>query len=134
MIVLFSCLLGVTPPSPGSAAEKPSPFAAEGEQWKYVTSNDKGERFYYDPASMTFPRKDVVSGWVKIISGDATVTKALEEVNCSYKIIRDARTIVVKPHGPQQMKNSPSEWRAVERDTPSTDLYKIFCKGSRSFR
>jgi len=101
---------------------------AAGEDWQYVVANEKGERFFYDRGSLTKPAKDVVSVWIKVVRGDASLTRSLTEVNCPAKVIRDMRVITEGQRQPTRFSNDPSEWRPMELDPVTKELHKVLCR------
>lgn len=102
---------------------------AEGvkEQWKYLASNDKGESFFYDSASVLYTAPDVISVWTRQLTRDAP-TRKLEEINCKYKIIRDRQVVLENPGKAPNTRIRPSEWRAMEKQPATQALYKALCR------
>ncbi len=101
------------------------------EQWKYLGANDKGERFFYDSTSVIFLSKDLIQVWTKELGRDGQ-TKRLEEINCSFKIIRDRQ---VQTEGQKKplprtpiRPPSPAEWRAMEKDPVTKELHRVLCR------
>jgi hypothetical protein len=100
---------------------------ASNDQWKYLGANKKGERFFYDAASVILVSQDVRHVWVKELSDDPA--KRLEEINCAFKIIRDLQVINEGKARPQRRPpRLPSEWHAMEQDPITQELYKALCR------
>jgi hypothetical protein len=97
------------------------------EQWKYLGGNDKGDRFFYDAASVIYASQDLRQVWIKELSNEPE--RRLMEINCSYKIIRDRQVISEgKSKVPRRPVKLPSEWRAMEKDPVTKELHKVLCK------
>src|SRR5512135_1294449 len=98
-----------------------SPPAAAGpsfsiEQWKYLGVDAKGTQFYYDAASTIYISANLIQVWTREIAPNLPPTRKLQEINCSYRIIR-ARQVKVEEAGrAPRFQNSPSDWRAMEKD------------------
>ena len=98
------------------------------DQWKYIGANEKGERFFYDASSVVRMSADLIQVWTRELTGEGA-EKRLEEINCSFKIIRD---IQVVSEG-QQKKIPPrptgrKDWRAMELDPITKELHKVLCR------
>ena len=111
-----------------SAAALSSVSEAATDQWKYAGANEKGERFFYDSASVVYFSKDLIRVWIRELKADGQV-KRFEEINCSFKIIRDIQVIdegkkkiAVRP------SRMPSDWRAMEKDPVTKELHKVLCR------
>jgi len=100
--------------------------AAE-EQWKYLGSNQKGDRFFYDASSVTYLSADLIEVWTRELTGEGP-TKRLREINCSSKIIRDREVIYEGKQKPRVLPKTPSDWRAMEQDPITKELYKVLCR------
>jgi hypothetical protein len=101
---------------------------ADDGQWKYVGTNNKNERCFYQPSSITRPAKDVVVLKMMVIRGDATKSWTDTEINCHFKIIRDLRSRTERINKPPLMYNLPSQWRDMIVEFPDGNLFKAFCR------
>ncbi len=101
---------------------------AANEDWQFFATNERGERFFYDRGSLTYPAKDVVSVWIKTAHSDASMSKSLVEINCPSKVMRDMRTITEKPNKTLSFSNKPADWRPMERDPWTLKLFKVLCR------
>jgi hypothetical protein len=101
---------------------------AAADQWKYLGTNDKGVRFFYDATSVIYMSKDLIQVWTRELTGEGP-TKRLKEIDCSFKIIRDRQVIDEgrrkTPHQPPRL---PSPWHAMEQDPVTKELYKALCR------
>jgi hypothetical protein len=97
------------------------------EEWKYLCSNDKGESFFYDSASVLPTGPDVITLWTRQLTREAP-TRKMEEINCKYKIIRDRQVIVESSGKAPNIKIRTSEWRAMEKHPDTQALYKAVCR------
>ncbi len=101
---------------------------AVNEQWKYIAANENGSRFFYDSSSIMPISNDVVHVWVKNLGHDGSVTRILEEVNCSYKIVREQQVISERRGKSAPLPRPGLRWKAMERDPVMKELYKALCK------
>jgi hypothetical protein len=96
------------------------------DQWKYIGANEKGERFFYDAASVLVLSQDVRQVWIKELSQNPE--RRLIEINCSFKIIRDMQVI---SEGKQKIPLRPAgrkDWQAIEKDPVMKELHKVLCR------
>jgi len=101
--------------------------AAADDQWKFIGANEKGERFFYDAASVIYASQDLRQVWIKELSNEPE--RRLVEINCSFKIIRDRQVISEgKSKVPRRPVKIPSEWRALEKDPVMKELHKVLCR------
>ncbi len=98
------------------------------EKWKYFASNSKGEGFFYDTESIIRSSKDIILVWVKSIGHDSSVTRALEEINCSFRIVRDRQVIHEVQNKAPRITNTISDWRPIEEDPVFVELSKTLCR------
>jgi hypothetical protein len=105
-----------------------APGDADDGQWKFVETNKKNERYFYQPTSITRPRKDVVVLKMMVIRGDATKLWTDTEINCHFKIIRDLRTRTERINKPSLFDNVPSEWRDILIEFPDGNLFRAVCR------
>ncbi len=97
------------------------------EDWKHLSSNDKGESVFYDSASILQTAPDVITLWTRELTREAPMRK-LEEINCKYKIIRDKQVIVEGAGKAPSMKVRVSEWRDMDKQPALKALYKAVCR------
>jgi len=110
-----------------SAALFSSGTEAATDQWKYLGTNEKGDRFFYDASSVIYAAQDLRQVWIKELSNEPE--KKLVEINCSFKIIRDRQVISEgKSKVPPRPVKLPSEWRAMEKDLVTKELHKVLCR------
>ncbi len=101
---------------------------ASTEQWKYFGANEKGERFFYDAASVIYVSNVFVKVWTRELTSGPP-TKRLKEINCPSKAIRDLQVIVeTTGKAPRTGSLAPSEWRAIENVPPMKELHKAVCR------
>jgi hypothetical protein len=105
-----------------------APGDADDGQWKFIGANNKNERYFYQPTSITRPRKDVVVLKMMAIRGDATKLWTDSEINCHFKIIRDLRSRTERINKPSLIDNVPSEWRDINIEFPDGNLFKTLCR------
>jgi hypothetical protein len=106
----------------------PAGVRATADDWKYYGTSEKGERFFYDETSVIYLSTDLIQLWTRELTAQGP-TKRFQEINCSYKIIRDLQVIdegIRK--APIRPPRLPSEWRAMEQDPITQQLYKYLCK------
>jgi hypothetical protein len=126
-IILFSAVLGIVAYSSLCGAD---------DQWKYVSANDQGERYFYQPDSVIRRGLDVVDFKMMVIHSDASKTMSDSEINCRFKIIRELRTKTERINRPPVFSNFPSEWRGIDLQsysgkrltTPEAELYRALCR------
>ncbi len=126
-IILFWVVLGIVAHSSLCGAE---------DQWKYVTANDRGERYFYQPDSVIRRAPDVVDFKMMVIHSDASKSWRDSEINCRFRIIRDLRTKTERINRPPAFNNFPSDWQAIDLEsysgkrltTPEAELYRIVCR------
>jgi acyl-CoA synthetase (AMP-forming)/AMP-acid ligase II len=105
-------------------------FRAEAvnEEWKYVASNEQGDRIFYDSSSVIPLSENAVQVWVKNLGHDGSSMKILEEINCSYKIVRE-RQIISERRGKSLLPPRPrTSWKAMELDPVMKKMHKVLCK------
>jgi hypothetical protein len=105
-------------------------FQAEAvnEEWKYVASNEKGDRTFYDASSVVPLSDNAFQVWVRDLGHDGTATKILKEINCSYKIVRD-RQVISERGGKSPLPPRPRKsWSAMEQEPVMKELHKLLCK------
>ncbi len=98
------------------------------EQWKYLGVDPKGTQFYYDAASTIYISANVIQVWTREIAPNLPPTRKLQEINCSYRIIRNRQVKVEEAGRAPRFKNSPSDWHAMEKDPITLTLYKALCR------
>jgi len=98
------------------------------EAWKYVASNAEGDRLFYDSSSVIPLSENAVQVWVKKLGHDGSAIKILEEINCSYMIVRE-RQVVSERQGKSALPSRPrSNWQAMELNPMMKELHRILCK------
>jgi hypothetical protein len=109
----------------------PADVRGAADEWKYYGANEKGERFFYDQTSVIYLSPNLIQLWTRELTAEGP-TKRFQEINCSYKIIRDLRVVdeglrkaPIRPTRPLRL---PSEWRAMEQDPITQQLYKTLCR------
>jgi hypothetical protein len=126
-IILLSAVLGIVAHSSLGRAD---------DQWKYVSANDQGERYFYQPDSVIRRGLDVVDFKTMVIHSDASKSWSDSEINCRFKIIRDLRTRTERISRPPVFNNFPSDWRGIDLEsysgkrltTPEAELYRTLCR------
>lgn len=106
----------------------PGRAPAVDEQWKYVTADENGARCFYDAGSVVPLAKDVIEVRIREIGSDGSTTRALEEINCANKIVREREVIIETQNRPPQSSHRLTDWRAMERDPFMSRLFKILCR------
>jgi hypothetical protein len=97
------------------------------EDWKYVASSKEGDRLFYDSSSVIPVSGNAVQVWVKKLGHDGSAVKILEEINCSFSIIRE-RQVVIERQGKTPLSSKPrSNWQAMELDPVMKELHRILC-------
>jgi len=67
--------------------------------------------------------------WVVGFDTEHFPKRSLEEYDCANRIVRDVEVITERPNKPGTHTFTPSEWRGIERESPTRgDLYKILCR------
>lgn len=97
------------------------------DQWKYIGANEKGERFFYDASSVMRISAELIQVWTRELTSEGS-QKSLEEINCSFKIIRDRQVIYEGKQKPRIRHLTPSNWRAMEQDPITKELHKVLCR------
>jgi hypothetical protein len=97
------------------------------EQWKYYGTNEKGDRFFYDASSVIYTSADAIQVWTRELTGEGPA-KRLEEINCTYKIIRDLQVIYEGKQKPRFRPHVYQEWRAMEQDPITKELHRALCR------
>ncbi len=120
-----SLLLGILA---GAVLFLPCSASAVDDQWKYVTSTDKGARCFYDAASVIPLGKDVIEVRTREIGSDGTTTSSLEEVDCANKIVREREVTIDTRDRPPQVSHGLGDWRAMELDPFMSQLFKALCR------
>jgi hypothetical protein len=121
-IAVLGFILCMLAPVCSSGADAPAI-----DQWKYIGSNEKGERFFYDSESVIHVSMELRQVWIKELSNEPE--RRLVEINCSFKIIRDRQVISEgKRRTPRRPVRLPSEWRAMEKDPIEKELHKVLCR------
>ncbi len=101
--------------------------AAAADQWKYLGTNDKGARFFYDSTSVVPLSKDLIQVWTKEAGPDGQIRR-LKEINCSFKVIRD-RQVVSETQAKKPVRPpGPSDWKAMEKDPVTKELHRVLCR------
>ena len=100
---------------------------AGNEEWKYFGSNEKGERFFYDAASVMYFSNISIRVWTRELTAGPP-TKRLKEINCESKVIRDLQVTVETADKAPRANLRPGEWRAIENVPPMKELYKVLCR------
>jgi hypothetical protein len=100
--------------------------AAE-EQWKYFGTNKNGDRFFYDASSVMYLSADLIQVWTRELTSEGAA-KRLKEINCSYKIIRELQVIYEGKQKPRFRSHALLDWRAMEQDPITLELYKDLCR------
>lgn len=105
-------------------------FQAEAvnDEWKYVASNEKGDRIFYDSSSVLPISEHAILVWVKNLGHDGSATKILKEINCSYKIVREQQVISERLGNSRQTPKPHTRWSAMELDPLMKELHKALCK------
>ncbi len=98
------------------------------EQWKYLGVDAKGSQFYYDAASTIYISANVIQVWTRELASNLPPTRKLQEINCSYRIIRDRQVKVEQSGRAPRFQNSPSDWHPMEKDPITMTLYKALCR------
>ncbi|HWR59340.1 MAG TPA: hypothetical protein VN328_10670 [Thermodesulfovibrionales bacterium] len=96
------------------------------DQWKYIGTREKGERFFYDAESVLLLSQDVRQVWIKELSENPE--RRLIEINCSFKIVRDVQVI---SEGKKKIQLHPvarRAWQAIEKDAVMKELHKVLCR------
>jgi hypothetical protein len=101
---------------------------ADDGQWKFVGTNNKRDRYFYQPTSVMHTGRDIVALKMMVIRGDATKLWTDSEINCHFKIIRDLRTRTERINKPSLFDNVPSEWRDIIVEFPDGNLFRAVCK------
>ncbi|MDA8242333.1 MAG: hypothetical protein M0Z67_18435 [Nitrospiraceae bacterium] len=120
-----SLLLGILA---GAVLFLPCRASAVDDQWKYVTSTDKGARCFYDAASVIPLGKDVKEVRTREIGSDGSAASSLEEVDCANKIVREREVIIESRNKPPQVSHELGDWRAMELDPVMSQLFKALCR------
>jgi hypothetical protein len=97
------------------------------EKWKYYGSDQKGNRFFYNDATVLRMSPDLIQVWTRELTAEGPV-KRLEEINCAYKIVRDSQVIYEGKQRPRVPPRLPSAWRAMELDPITKELHKMLCR------
>lgn len=84
--------------------------------------------FYYDSNSVIKIGDDIRRFWIKSTSDNGSQKKALEELDCRNRVVRDVQTITERPNKSTQLSNEPSSWRDVLGDPAMRELYKTLCR------
>jgi hypothetical protein len=106
----------------------PAGVRAAADEWKYYGRNEKGDRFFYDQTSVIYLSPNLIQLWTRELT-DQGPTKRFQEINCSFKIIRDLRVVDEGfRKAPILPLRLPSEWRAIEQDPVTQQLYKDLCR------
>jgi hypothetical protein len=100
---------------------------AADEKWKYFGANEKGDRFFYDASSVLRISPELIQVWTRELTSEGPARR-LEEINCSFKIIRDRQVIYEGKQRPKIRPRMPSDWRAMEQDPITTELHKVLCR------
>ncbi len=100
---------------------------AADEQWKYYGTNQEGARFFYDASSVMYISSDEIQVWTRELTIEGPA-KRLNEINCSYKIIRDLQVIYEGKQKPRFRSQNLSKWRAMEQDPVTKQLHKVLCR------
>jgi len=98
------------------------------ERWKYLGVSAKGSQFYYDAASTLYVSANLIQVWTRELAPNLPPTRRLQEINCSYRIIRDRQVTVEQAGRAPRFQNSPSDWHAMEKDPITMTLYKALCR------
>lgn len=104
-----------------------SALGAGNEEWKYFGSNEKGERFFYDAASVIYFSNISIRVWTRELTAGPP-TKRQKEINCESKVIRDLQVTVETADKAPRANLRPGEWRAIENVPPMKELYKVLCR------
>ncbi|RPI37408.1 MAG: hypothetical protein EHM54_03250 [Nitrospiraceae bacterium] len=100
--------------------------AAE-ENWKYFGADQKGSRFFYDASTVIHLSADLIQVWTRELTSEGPA-KRLEEIHCSFKVIRDLQVIYEGKQKPRVRPRSPSGWRPMEQDPVAQELHKVLCR------
>ena len=105
----------------------PCGAGAADDNWKYYGTGKKGERFFYDASSIMRLSGDLIQVWTRELTSEGPVKK-LEEINCSYKVMRDLQVIYEGKQRPRVRPRTPSNWQAMEQDPITKELHKVLCR------
>jgi len=98
------------------------------EDWKYVASNEEGDRIFYDSSSVIPFSENAIQVWVKKLGHDGSAIKILEEINCSYVIARERQVVIERQGKSAPLPPRPrSNWQAMELNPMMKELHRILC-------
>ncbi len=97
------------------------------EDWQNFANNEKGERFFYDRASIIYKGNHLITVWIKVISDNASVTRTLVEIDCYNKVIREIR-IIKEDRVVMDFSSQAPIWEPVEHNPSTMKLFQILCK------
>lgn len=103
--------------------------APGGRNWKNLGVSRNGDQLFYDTSSVMQVSRDSFRVEMKVLHSDGSTTEALDEIDCAHKVVRDLKLTQTKKGQAVRSTNRPSEWRAMELDLTTNELYKTLCRG-----
>ena len=99
------------------------------ERLRVITDKNAKDWIQYDQNSVVPSGPMRFRVWVVGFDADHFPKRSLEEYDCANRIVRDVEVITERPNKPATHTFTPSEWRGIERESPTRgDLYKILCR------